>query len=100
MPYRATLDLALPAGPDRPSAEAELIDAARARIPGPPEAAGPRRCRAGPRGTTDDRRLVLRVTSERRAFMAPDVFVEGPKGAVTAPPRLSCPTAATRPGWP
>lgn len=88
VPYRATLDLALPAGPDRPSVEAELIDAARARIPGPPEAAGLAVVGQAREGPPDDRRLVLRVTSERRAFMAPDVFVEGPKGAVTAPPAV------------
>ncbi|MCJ2082682.1 protein-disulfide reductase DsbD family protein [Methylobacterium sp. J-090] len=89
VPYRATLDLALPAGPDRPSAEAGLIGAARALVPGPPEAAGFAVVGQAREGAPDDRRLVLRVTSERRAFVAPDLFVEGPKGAVTAPPAVA-----------
>ncbi|TXM77107.1 protein-disulfide reductase [Methylobacterium sp. WL69] len=89
VPYRATLELALPAVPDRPSAEAGLIDAARARVPGPPEAAGFALVGQAREGPPDDRRLVLRVTSEGSAFMAPDVFVEGPKGAVTAPPEIA-----------
>lgn len=89
VPYRATLDLALPAGTDRPSAEAGLIDAAHARIPGPPEAAGFAVVGQAREAPPDDRRLVLRVTSEGSAFMAPDVFVEGPKGAVTTPPAVA-----------
>ncbi|MFD1304001.1 protein-disulfide reductase DsbD family protein [Methylobacterium marchantiae] len=89
VPYRAIMDLALPAGTDRPSAESELIRAARERVPGPPEAAGFAIVGQVREGPPQDRRLVLRVTSERGAFVAPDVFVEGPKGAVTAPPAVA-----------
>ncbi len=89
VPYRATLELALPAGPDRPSAEAGLIKAARERVPGAPGAAGFAIVGQAREGPPDDQRLVLQVTSERRAFVAPDLFVEGPKGAMTGSPAIS-----------
>ncbi|MCJ2036440.1 protein-disulfide reductase DsbD family protein [Methylobacterium sp. J-068] len=89
VPYRATLALTLPAAADRPSAESGLIGAARERLPGPPAAAGLSIVRQAREGPPHDRRLVLQVTSERQAFLAPDLFVEGAKGAVTAPPTVA-----------
>jgi len=89
VPYRATLELTLPEGTDRPSAEADLIGAWRARVPGRPEAADFVIAGQAREGPPHDRRLVLQMTSERRPFVAPDMFVEGPKGAVTSPPSIT-----------
>ncbi|WP_019903600.1 protein-disulfide reductase DsbD domain-containing protein [Methylobacterium sp. 77] len=89
VPYRATLDLALPAGVERASAEAGPIVTARGRVPGSPEAAGFAIAEQTREGPPHDQRLVLRVIDEGRAFVAPDLFVEGPKGAVTAQPTIT-----------
>ena len=77
VPYSTNLDLHLPMGPASPSAQAGLIDAARARVPRPLAATGIDLVSARAAGHGSETELSLRLRSAAAAFNQPDVFVEG-----------------------
>ena len=76
VPYSAKLDLLLPAGLATPSAEAGLIDEARAQVPRSLAAAGIDLVSAEAAGDGADTVLTVRLDSRDQAFAAPDLFVE------------------------
>lgn len=77
VPYRASLDLVLPQGPARPSAEAGLIATARLHVPGPPDAAGFEVTGIQLTGGQAHTRLELALASRTIKFLHPDLFIEG-----------------------
>ncbi len=77
VPYSVKFDLALPAGPASPAAQAGLIAAARARVPRSLAATGIELVSANAAGSGREARLVVRLDSPGAAFRAPDLFVEG-----------------------
>jgi suppressor for copper-sensitivity B len=77
VPYSAKLDLPMPSGPATPSAEAGLIDKARAQVPRSLAAAGIDLVSAEAAGNGADTVLTVRLDSRDKAFAAPDLFVEG-----------------------
>jgi suppressor for copper-sensitivity B len=77
VPYSARLDLALPAGPAAPAAEAPLIAAAAARVPRTLAAGGLRLRSATLANSGDDATLTLGLRAASDPFRAPDLFVEG-----------------------
>ena len=77
VPAHADLDLTLPVGPGEPSAEAPLIEAARAQVPGSPAAAGFDVIRSSLEPAGSASKLVFEVESRTAPFVAPDLFVEG-----------------------
>lgn len=89
IPYHASLDLALPAGPALPGPQAALIAAARARVPGDLGAARLRLLGAvvGPAG--DGAVLSVRLASTGAPLHAPDLFVEGAANASPGHPHVT-----------
>lgn len=77
VPYSAKLDLPMPSGPAMPSAEAGLIDKARAQVPRSLAAAGIDLVSAEAAGNGADTVLTVHLDSRDQAFAAPDLFVEG-----------------------
>lgn len=77
VPKHASLVLDLPAGTGEPSAESGLIAAARAAVPGPPEAAGIEIVDEAVQTKGAARQLVVTLRSTAEAFREPDLFVEG-----------------------
>jgi suppressor for copper-sensitivity B len=87
VPYRASLDLTLPAGPAARAKEADLIAAGRAAVPTSPAAAGlavTQATRVGP-GLL----LTLGLRSETVPFERPDLFIEGLAHGATPPPTVT-----------
>lgn len=89
VPYRATLDLALPDGPATRAAEADLIEAGRAAVPVSTERAGISVTGAALDGAAERPVLTLVLRSRSLPFLAPDVFVEAPPRGASPPPRVS-----------
>ena len=77
IPYHASLDLVVPPGLARPGPQADLLAAARAAVPGAPEAAGLALSDAAVAADGTGAVLGLRLTSTGAALHAPDLFVEG-----------------------
>ncbi|HUC19656.1 MAG TPA: protein-disulfide reductase DsbD domain-containing protein [Acetobacteraceae bacterium] len=87
VPFHAVLDLSLPAGIALPGAEAGLIAAARARVPGDLAELGLKLVRAevAPSGAAQSV-LVLALEGRTASLGRPDLFVEGlPRGAPSQP---------------
>ncbi len=86
IPYHASLDLALPAGLALPGAEAPLIAAAAAKVPGPLASAGLRLLSATVSGVGQDApSLAVALASDAGPFRTPDLFVEGVPQATPRP---------------
>ncbi|HAT34902.1 MAG TPA: copper resistance protein [Rhodospirillaceae bacterium] len=88
IPYRSKLSLAVPDGPAKASSISNMLARYRAQVPG----------RDGRHGLTLDgaqyRRLkkgieIVMAARGRDAFVAPDVFLEGPEGSYFDRPKVS-----------
>jgi suppressor for copper-sensitivity B len=91
VPYVADLTLDVPAGPAAATAHAATITAARARVPMAPGADGPRieRATMSTNPTATGQEAVLHIVARSpAAFVAPDVFVEGPAALAFGAPTL------------
>ena len=77
IPYHASLDLVLPPGLARPGAEAPLIAAAEARVPGDLHAAGLELLGTAVAPDGNGAVLSVRLASTGAKLRAPDLFVEG-----------------------
>lgn len=77
VPFTATLNLDLPAGPGEPSVFTQLINRYHARVPVEPAAAGIEIAAAGVTGLPSEQVLELHVRSDI-PFNDPQLFVEGP----------------------
>ena len=76
VPYHADLSLDLRAGPSRASPEADLIAAARLRVPGDPAAAGLEIVATRRAKTPSGSVVTVLVRSRTGRFAAPEVFAE------------------------
>lgn len=90
IPYEATLRLDLPAGAATSSTEAHLINRYEARVPGSGERAGLdiESVEVKSMGTTGNKATLIVSAKTDGAFMAPDLFVEGPDVLSFAKPRI------------
>ncbi len=79
VPFTATLNLDLPAGPAEPSRYAQIIDRYAAKVPVSPAAAGITVEAAGVVGVAPARVLQVALHSEQ-PFELPELFVEGAGG--------------------
>ena len=95
VPLQAELALPLPTGAGGPSAESVLIDSARKRVPGSPEAAGIDVIRTRFAGTASEPTLVVDLQSKAEAFVRPDLFVEGAGNGIPPAPRVDLHGAGT-----
>ena len=89
VPLQADLSLSLPAGSAAPSPEAPLIAAARAAVPGTPEAAGLVVVSTGLSKDAAGSSLIVELRSREAPFDHPDVFVEGSGAGLPGPPRVA-----------
>jgi suppressor for copper-sensitivity B len=88
VPYQAELKLLVPLGAGGVSAEAALIDAARATVPGTPAAAGIDVVGKRVAGTESEPVLVVDLRSNEKPFVRPDLFVEGIGEGIPAAPAV------------
>ena len=88
IPYETTLALDIGAGPAAPSAFAHLINRYAVRVPGDGAGHGLAIERAEVSGSGADRVLRVEATATQ-AFMAPDLFVEGPAELVFEKPQVT-----------
>jgi suppressor for copper-sensitivity B len=90
IPYHADLSLALPAGLATPGAEAPLIAAARARVPGGSDQAGLALVAATVAPAREGDAVVdVRLHSTDAPFRHPDLFIEGLDHGTIAPPETT-----------
>jgi suppressor for copper-sensitivity B len=88
VPYQAELTLPVPLGAGGTSAEAALIDAARATVPGTPAAAGIEVVGTRVARTESEPVLVVDLRSNEKPFVRPDLFVEGTGEGIPAAPAV------------
>ena len=89
VPYHAVLDLAVPSGLAAASAEAPLIAAARARVPGDLAGAGLRLASAEIAPAAGGSALQLHLASDAAGtFRSPDLFIEGIDQIAPGEPRV------------
>jgi suppressor for copper-sensitivity B len=88
VPYQAELTLPLPLGAGGTSAEAALISAARATVPGTPAAAGIEVVGTRVAGRESESILVVDLRSHEKPFVRPDLFVEGTGEGIPAAPAV------------
>ncbi|WP_245504330.1 protein-disulfide reductase DsbD family protein [Lichenihabitans psoromatis] len=89
VPFQAELSLPLPAGPEARAAEAPLLVAARAKVPGAPGSAGIEVVNTGIVASGGAASLVVTLKSNAEPFRRPDLFVEGAGGGLPAAPEVS-----------
>jgi suppressor for copper-sensitivity B len=88
VPYQAELTLPVPFGAGGTSAEAALIDAARATVPGTLAAAGIEVVGTRVAGTESETVLVVDLRSHEKPFVRPDLFVEGTGNGIPEAPAV------------
>ena len=96
VPIHVDLSLTIPAGAPRPSAQAGLLAAAWARVPGSPASAGIEVLRSAiePAGTAT--RLVVELRSKTEPFKTPDLFIEGAGDGLPAAPTAALADGGSR----
>ncbi len=77
VPVHADLSLNFPVGEINRAAEAPIVAAARAKVPGPPVSAGIDVLRSFTEGDGSAMKVVAELRSTAAPFKAPDLFVEG-----------------------
>ena len=87
IPFQASLELNLPAGPGSATEFAAIIDQFVDRIPTPPAAGGPTLETAEVIGSGADRQLRV-VARSPEPFADLDMFVEAPRDIYVAPPEI------------
>lgn len=86
VPYSVNLDLTVPRGGDGLSAEASLIAAASANVPGEPAKAGFTLVGSAIEASGSTRHLVVDLRSDDEPFRNPDLFIEGAEDGLPAAP--------------
>jgi len=89
VPYQAELTLPLLSGNGVVSAEAALINSARATVPRTLAAAGIDLDRASIGGTRSERKLVVDLRSNAEPLVQPDLFIEGTGDGIPAAPEVN-----------